>query len=256
VVDPQTAGAAAGPPGGPGRTTTGPRRRVRRENCAVSTVAIAHRAGNSLAGLHEANVLGVDVIECDIHHHRGRLEVRHLKTAGPLPFLWDRWELASASAPRLGLQELLEADRHGTTFMLDLKGWGTGVGAAVSQLLHERGHDRPVMVCGRHWPDVEALARLEHVWPVLSARRPRELAALAHRLPGRSFHGVSVHRSLLDAEVVSRLRRHVQLVMSWPINDVPSIDRMIGMGVEGIISDEPAVLAEVLRRRGRPHPER
>ena len=28
--------------------------------------------------------LGVDVIECDVHAHRGRLEVRHLKTAGPL----------------------------------------------------------------------------------------------------------------------------------------------------------------------------
>ena len=63
-------------------------------------LAIAHRAGNSLAGLHAANELGVDVIECDVHRHRGHLEVRHLKTAGPLPFLWDRWELAPASAPR------------------------------------------------------------------------------------------------------------------------------------------------------------
>ncbi|MCW2770101.1 MAG: hypothetical protein JWR27_1534 [Aeromicrobium sp.] len=216
----------------------------------MSTIAIAHRAGNSLAGLHEANVLGVDVIECDIHHHRGRLEVRHLKTAGPLPFLWDRWELAPASAPRLGLQELLEADRHGATFMLDLKGWGTGVGAAVARLLHESGHDRPVMVCGRHWPAVEALARLDHVRPVLSARRPRELAALWHELLRRQVHGVSVHRSLLDTEVVSRLRRHVGIVMSWPINDVSSMDRMVDIGVEGIISDEPTVLDEVLRRRG------
>ena len=67
---------------------------------ADTALAIAHRAGNSLDGLHQANLLDVDVVECDVHAHRGRLEVRHLKTAGPLPFLWDRWELASARAPR------------------------------------------------------------------------------------------------------------------------------------------------------------
>jgi glycerophosphoryl diester phosphodiesterase len=216
------------------------------------TLAIAHRAGNSLAGLHAANELGVDVIECDIHHHRGRLEVRHLKTAGPLPFLWDRWELAPASAPRLGLRELLEADRHGTTFMLDLKGRGTKVGPAVARLLHDSGHHRPVVVCGRHWPDVEAMAELDYVRPVLSARNARELAALRDRLTRRTFHGVSVHRSLLDAEVVTRLRRHVEVVMTWPINDLEWLDRMGEIGANGIISDEPAVLAELLRRRTDP----
>jgi glycerophosphoryl diester phosphodiesterase len=215
------------------------------------TLAIAHRAGNSLAGLQAANELGVDVIECDVHHHRGRLEVRHLKTAGPLPFLWDRWELVPASAPRLGLRELLEADRHGTTFMLDLKGRGTQVGAAVARLLHDGGHHRPVVVCGRHWPDVEALAELDYVRPVLSARNARELASLGDRLTRRTFHGVSVHRSLLDAEVVTRLRGQVEVVMTWPINDIPSLDRMGEIGANGIISDEPAVLAELLRRRTR-----
>ena len=115
----------------------------------MSVLAIAHRAGNSLAGLHAANELGVDVIECDVHEHRGRLEVRHLKTAGPLPLLWDRWELASASAPRLGLDELLRADEHGTTFMLDLKGRRTSAARSVARFLHHGGHHAPVLVCGR-----------------------------------------------------------------------------------------------------------
>ena len=44
----------------------------------MNVLAIAHRAGNSLMGLAIANDLGVDVIECDVHRHRGRLEVRHL----------------------------------------------------------------------------------------------------------------------------------------------------------------------------------
>lgn len=215
----------------------------------MSTIAIAHRAGNSLAGLREANALGVDVIECDVHHHRGRLEVRHLKTAGPLPFLWDRWELVPASAPRLGLEELLEADRHGTTFMLDLKGRGTTIGAAVARSLHDAGSRRPVVVCSRNWPEVEALTGLDYVRPVLSARNPRELASLWHRLTRNGVYGVSVHRTLLDPEVATRLRSQVEAVMTWPINDLRSLDQMLDLGVNGIISDDPAVLAEVLRRR-------
>lgn len=213
----------------------------------MSVLAIAHRAGNSLAGLRVANELGVDVIECDIHHHRGRLEVRHLKTAGPLPFLWDRWELVRAPSQRLGLHELLEADRYGTTLMLDLKGRSPEVGCAVARLLHQG--PRPILVCGRNWRAVEAVAKQDFVRPVLSARRPRELTDLWRILSLRRFHGVSVHRSLLDADVVSRLRDQVAVVMTWPVNDVPAMNHLVGIGVNAIISDEPDVLSELVGRR-------
>ena len=209
-------------------------------------LAIAHRAGNSLAGLHAANELGVDVFECDVHQHRGRLEVRHLKTAGPLPFLWDRWELASASAPRLGLRELLEADRHGTTFMLDLKGRRTAAAHAVAGLLHEVGHHRPLMACGRFWPAVEMLAERDHVLPVLSARSRVALARLRQRVAeGPPVHGVSVHASLLDVDVVRDLLAHVEVVMTWPVNDEATLEAVLSLGANGIISDEPAVLARL-----------
>ncbi len=216
----------------------------------MPVLAIAHRAGNSLAGLHSANRLGADVIECDVHEYRGRLEVRHLKTAGPLPLLWDRWELASASAPRLGLDELLRADEHGATFMLDIKGRRAAAAASVARFLHHRGHHGPVLVCGRWWPSVETVAQLPFVRPVLSARTRGELVRLRRRLAaGPAVHGVSVHRSLLDAAVVAELHAHVGLVMTWAVNDLTSLDTMLATGATGIISDEPAVLAELLRRR-------
>lgn len=221
-------------------------------------LAIAHRAGNSLAGLHAANELGADVIECDVHHHRGRLEVRHLKTAGPLPFLWDRWELASASAPRLGLDELLTADRHGTLFMLDLKGRSTSAARSVARLLHQGGHHHPVLVCSRYWPSVDALSRLPYVRPILSARNRLELSRLRQRLAGtnssgagvgRAPYGVSVHRSLLDRNVVADLHRHVEIVMTWPVNDPESLESVLEVGVTGVISDEFDVLRLLLDHR-------
>lgn len=219
----------------------------------MTLLAIAHRAGNSLTGLHEANLLGADVIECDVHAYRGRLEVRHLKTAGPLPFLWDRWELASASAPRLGLAELLDADRRGTTFMLDLKGRRVATGRAVADLLHERAHDHDLLVCGRHWPAVERVAELPYVRAVLSARNRAELAALVRRLGDDDRpapYGVSLHRSLLDVELVARLRRRVEVVMTWAVDDLPTLDRVVALGANGVISNESEILREV-RRRGR-----
>jgi glycerophosphoryl diester phosphodiesterase len=216
----------------------------------VSALAIAHRAGNSLAGLHEANLLGVDVIECDVHRHRGRLEVRHLKTAGPLPFLWDRWELASAQAPRLGLRELLEADHHGTTFMLDLKGRSPAIGASVAQLLHEVAGHQVVLACGRRWPTVERVAELPFVRAVLSARNRLEVSRLRTRLAnGPRVHGVSLHRSLLTEGLVSELRDRVDVVMSWPVDDPETLHRTLAMGVNGIISNEPEVLAAVAQDR-------
>jgi glycerophosphoryl diester phosphodiesterase len=218
----------------------------------VTILAIAHRGGNSLAGLHEANLLGADIIECDVHAHRGRLEVRHLKTAGPLPFLWDRWELASAQAPRLGLAELLKADQDGSLFMLDLKGRRAASGRAVAELLHEGGHHRDVLVCGRYWPTVERVAELSWVRPVLSARNRAERAALVRRLtaPGRDTpYGVSLHRSLLDAELVTWLRARVDVVMTWPIDDLARLDLVLGLGANGVITNEAAILREVARRR-------
>lgn len=212
-------------------------------------LAIAHRAGNSLAGLHAANSLGADVIECDVHEHRGQLEVRHLKTAGPLPFLWDRWELASASAPRLGLLELLEADRHATLFMLDLKGRRTSAARAVADLLHDSGRDRPVMVCGRHWPSVDVLAEVPFVLPVLSARNRLELSQLRERVRRSRVHGVSVHRSLLSSEIVAELRASVELMMTWPINDLDLLQSTLAIGANGVISDEPTVLRALLSSR-------
>ena len=222
----------------------------------MTLLAVAHRAGNSLAALHAANELGADVIECDVHRHRGNLEVRHLKTAGPLPFLWDRWELVAASAPRLGLDELLAAHRHDARFMLDIKGRSVTSARAVAEMLHDGGHHRDVLVCSRHWPSVHVLAELPYVQPVLSARNRFELAHLIRRLraaPG-SAYGVSVHESLLLPAVMAALRPLVDMVMSWPVNDLATLGRLRDIGVTAVISDEQAILAAVIAARQSPPP--
>ena len=63
------------------------------------------------------------------------------------------------------------------------------------------------------------------------------------------MHGVSVHRSLLTEGLVSELRDRVDVVMSWPVDDPETLHRTLAMGVNGIISNEPEVLAAVAQDR-------
>ncbi len=209
-------------------------------------LAIAHRAGNSLPALQAALEVGADVFECDVHAYGGRLEVRHEKSLGPLPWLWEKWELIPASSlPKLQLKELLDAlDGHEkpAQLMVDLKGPGT-VGVHVAQLMHQRLPDLPVLVCSRWWPGVRPFYGQPWAHPVLSARNRAELQQLRLRLrrPAPPY-GVSLHRSLLTRPLVAELHERVELVMTWPVNDPAALEEVLSRGVTGVISDEPDVL--------------
>lgn len=217
----------------------------------MTLVAVAHRAGNSLAGLRAAADVGADVVEADVHAVRDRLEVRHSKSLGPLPWLWDRgpWELSPRSVDQRHLPELLDELVPHATLMLDLKGVGR-VGVRTAELLHERRPQRQVIVCSRWWPSVESFFGLDWALPVLSARNHLELARLRRRVSrGRPPYAVSLHGSLLSAPVVAELRERVELVMSWDVNDSATLERVAALGVTGIISDSPDVLRSVLAHR-------
>jgi hypothetical protein len=91
---------------------------LRRDRERSRLLAIAHRAGNDLARLREAEAIGADLIETDLWYYRGPTEVRHVKTLGPVPVLWDRWRLEPGWTPRLHLSALLEAVNERTTLFL------------------------------------------------------------------------------------------------------------------------------------------
>src|SRR5437762_473370 len=89
---------------------------------SIRPLTIAHRAGNDPARARLAIEAGVDVLEADVWRHRGRLEVRHTKTMGRIPLLWDRWSLERGWGARLELEALLELLPPSSAIMLDLKG--------------------------------------------------------------------------------------------------------------------------------------
>jgi glycerophosphoryl diester phosphodiesterase len=212
-------------------------------------LAVAHRAGNDLAVLREAAQLGADVIEADVHLHRGRLEVRHLKTMGPLPWLWDRWELHPASAERMLLDQLLDALPAGQTVMLDLKGVGQ-VGAETLRHLHARSVEHPLWVCARWWPSSLAFRDAPWAKVLLSARGRAEIVRLRRRVrSGPAPYGVSLHLSMLTPSLVTELQAAGSLVLTWPVDDGAALERARALGVDGAITKDLKIVTELTSAR-------
>jgi glycerophosphoryl diester phosphodiesterase len=205
---------------------------------------VAHRAGNDPAALARALALGVQVVELDLHVQRGRPEVRHAKRVIGSPVLWERWRLEDALARPPRLEEVLDAaaaQDPPVTPMLDLKGADPRLPRVLRRVLAGRAGPRPVLVCGRVWRNLAPLADTEGVRVVHSAGTPRELRALLARFPdARSgLDGVSVKRTMLDAEVVAALRARTGTLLTWPVDDAADARLLGAWGVTGCITDHP-----------------
>lgn len=215
----------------------------------VAPFVVAHRAGNHLADLHSAEQAGMRLIEADVRLHRGRLEVRHLKSAGPLPLLWDRWEVASYRRPWLQLESLLEATSDRTELMLDLKGPRMALAQRVRDALDPYLGARPFTVCARRWALLDVFAGLP-VRRVRSVGTRRQLDRLLADRSDATPEGVVVHAKLLDARVVAELRAVADVVLSWPVNTPERARELLSLGVHGLISDRAEAIAPVLARTG------
>jgi glycerophosphoryl diester phosphodiesterase len=76
---------------------------------------------------------------------------------------------------------------------------------------------------------------------VQAGEKPSDLPVVAFQVP-ETFGDVT----LVDQAFVDAAHDAGKAVHVWTINDAESMHRLIGLGVDGIISDRPSLLAEVL----------
>jgi glycerophosphoryl diester phosphodiesterase len=200
---------------------------------------VAHRAGNDLELLRRAEAAGAWLVEADVHLYRGRLEVRHLKAAGPL--LWDLWYVAPRGALQLELPALLAA--AGAPLMLDLKGRDRRLPRRLAAELQRVPPRVPVTVCSRSWRLLVPLRELPEVRVVDSVGSRRQLRALRRRFAGHRLAGISIHRRLLDAATVADLRARAELLLTWPVASAEDARRLADWGVDGVITQRFEALA-------------
>jgi glycerophosphoryl diester phosphodiesterase len=161
------------------------------------------------------------------------------------------------------LSEVLEAF-PGVVLNLDLKRSAPEVAAyeeALADVLREHGRQDDVIVASfsdtataefaKHAPGTGISAGTEATTEfyrrVRAGRRPQADIEryVALQVPARFGSTVVVDESFVEAAHSSGLAVHV-----WTIDDPDEMEHLVGLGVDGIMSDRPSVLAGVLRRLG------
>jgi glycerophosphoryl diester phosphodiesterase len=209
---------------------------------------VAHRGGNELSRAREASAAGADVLEADLWLYRGQLEVRHEKTLGPLPVLWDRWSLAPGWKPRLRLASVIEVVDPQIELMLDLKGRAgsdPAIAAHVATVINGHRGDRPYLVCSQNWPLLEAFRHNPGARLVHSIGNQQQLDTAWTKLERDDHDAVSIHVKLLNAAVVSALKERIAIVMTWPINHPDQLEVVLGWGVDGVTTDRLDIVERV-----------
>ncbi len=130
---------------------------------------------------------------------------------------------------------------------------------ALAQMLMDHGrvdgvivasfHDAATETFSRYAPQIATSAGTEattRFWQaVQEGEDPPRMRHVALQVPA-SRAGMVV----VDERFVAAAHRIGLAVHVWTVNDEPEMDRLIDLGVDGIISDVPSVLVPVLARRG------
>lgn len=212
-------------------------------------LAVAHRGGNSLDAARDALAYGADLLEADVWPRLGQLEIRHIKTIGPLPIYWEKWYIDSIGGQQLRLRQLVTGLPGDTRLFFDLKGWDPRLGKRLVLAIREADVDRPIILCGRNWRQLDAVRDRDNIHIFYSVGEPDELAKVWPKLERQANPAISIHHRLLTDETIARLRDLEATIIAWTVND-PGIARtLFARGVDGFTSDNRTLLENIVRRR-------
>lgn len=242
-----------------------------------AVAALAHRGfsreglENSMAAFQAAVELGYRFVETDAHGTADGIAValhdasldRTTDATGDVSSLpWRRVKLA-----RIGGIEpvpLLE-DLLGTwpdlRVNIDVKA-KSGIVPIAAAIEKTKAHDRVCIASFSTSRRTATVARLSR--PVATSAGTREVGAflLAARLgasaygPLSAVHSLQVPLKAGPVDVVSaktlgaahKAHKHVHV---WTVNDVATMEQLVDLGVDGIVTDRADLLKDVLSRRGR-----
>ena len=144
--------------------------------------------------------------------------------------------------------------RDKAILMLDLKAEGQGE-AIAKWLASSRFPKNQVLLAP--WTDAEGVALRKHITDVpmirLTSAVPTKTIDDAYfaKMKSLGFSGFSVNFGNLTQAFVDAAKRNGMKVYAWTINDDPEIAGAMLLGVDGIITDDPAVTAKTVAELAR-----
>ena len=195
---------------------------------------------NTLAAFDYAMTNGCDGFEFDVRHSRDQRSVLcHDATLEKLEVAANHYtDLRSRRAGLCCLEDVLA--RFGGTAYLDIELKVSGNEADVVSSLQAHPPQRGYIVSS-FLPEV--LLRLHEIDPNVPLGYICDRAEAAHlwtELPVTVF---LPHYSLIAQRLVDEVHAHKMQVMTWTVNRRQVLLRLAGWGVDGIIADDPTLLA-------------
>jgi glycerophosphoryl diester phosphodiesterase len=96
-----------------------------------------------------------------------------------------------------------------------------------------------------------ALRRVQRIAPclktaILYTAATRHSLSLTRLISPQPLAAIHPHHTSVDERTVTRARRHKARVHAWTVDDVGEMRRLVGCGVDGIITNVPDVLRDIL----------
>lgn len=198
-------------------------------------IAVAHNAGNNPDTTSVALEYRADVIEADVITARGELVAGRNQ-----PWRW----LAELVFQGPALAEVWDDVPADVAMLLDLKRDSPGFVNQLTHFLRERAGTRQVWLSS---PDLSLLRELQRRVPgvsvLLTLAFPDDVASLrAHPGWRQVIDGVSVFHGLVDRDLLGWLHQRQVLVFAWTVNSARQARTLVQDGVDGITTDNLAIL--------------
>lgn len=232
-------------------------------------IITAHRGAsslapeNTLAAVQKALELGVPWIEVDVHRTRDRvLVVLHDETVdrttngtGPINQLtyaevakldagsWFSPEFSGEPIPTL--EEVLLACRGQATVLIELK--GTLTERPTIELVRElEMEDQVVIQSFDHIMVGKAKQRAPEIPAFILIRQDLTPQAMVNTALYYGANGIGVRHNFLTEELVEVAHENGLVVFPWTVDNPEDMLNYLQMGVDGIITNYPQVLQEIL----------
>ena len=209
----------------------------------------AHRAGNSRSQALRAIEEGADLLETDIWLHKGRLELRHKQTLGPIPILWEKWSIAPGWTPRYLLRDLLEDVPEDIMIFLDFKGDNMDLGPEVLKELQRSAPDRVVAICGRNYPQLQTIADAPNILCFYSVGEEEEWPVAKELIAASSYPALSIHADLATPGRLLWMNDLGGVVVCWDVQSEKRRRELRALGVDGFTTDNPDLLTRIRKLR-------
>lgn len=207
------------------------------ENAEASggLLTIAHNAGDRQSTALTALDYGADVIEVDVILVGNRLYAAH-----DMP----NERISSVTFRGPTLESIWSTAADHARIELDLKQYSSKFLNLLVSFLSERGGGAGVIISSRSPGAIATLhSQLPDVTLVYSVSDATGLASLqSSEALISEIDGVSIRASLLDDETIGWLKDHGLLIYAWTVNDFASAERLVELGVDGIATDNLALI--------------